>query len=574
MNNYPETDDFKLYQSGISFMDSIGLFKDVNLNNQFYSGDPWKGVDTKGLPITSLPLIRQIINHEVSIVSGDDLAINYSIDGIEDNDNSPEAEQKRQMAKMLSGFAMNLWEALQEDSKNEQALLDGAISGDGLEYTSWNPSVDKGNGIKGELDTELVDNVNYFPGNPNSADVQSQPYIIISFRKMVEDLKKEAKKNGVSVSEIDKIEADSDTQNQAGDMAKIELAKSGKCTCLLKMWKKDGKVWFNKSTRSAQITKGDIDSELTLYPIAKFNWLRRKNCAYGITEVKGIIPNQVAINKLVSMVILAVMHIAIPKMVYDKTRMAQPTNLIGGAIGVDGTGQSIKNVIDYITPGQLSNDIYKIIDMLIEKTKELLNATPAALGQLNMDNTSALSLLQKASAVPFKPISRRYYQFNEDKARIFMDFFIHKYIVERTLTYKEQGITKTFKFNGEDYKDMIWKVKIDVGASTHWSQVTTMATLDNLLQSKWITFPQYLERLPKGTIPMTEKLLSDQLNQDEERQLMFKLMADYVEGLPPEQQQAIRQMKPDEMEMAVKQMIMQPQPAPQQGASFMPQNNA
>lgn len=563
-NNYQELEVWTKYTDGIDFKQSIGLYKDVNDNNRFYSGNPWEGVVTNGLPVTSLPLIKRIVDHKVNNIMGDDLKINYSIDGIDDNDTSPDTVELRELSKMLSMYAMTVWETLKEDSKNEQALLDGALSGDGIEYLSWDSSINAGNGIKGNIDSEIVDNVNYFPENPNNSDVQSQPSITLAFRKMVSDLKREAKANGISKDEIEKIVSDNETDNQAGEMSKKELNKSGKCMCLLKMWKKDDKVWFNKSTRYAQITKGDVDSGLTIYPVTLFNWYRRKNCAHGVSEVKGIIPNQMAINKLTSMIILAVMHIAIPKMVYDRTRMSAPTNTIGGAIGVDGTGNGIDGVVKYITPGQLSNDIYKVVDMLIDKTKEMLAATDAALGESNMDNTSALVVLQKAAAIPLKTISRRYWQFNEDKARIFMDFFIHKYIVERTLTYSDQGIKKTFNFDGSKYGDIQWHVKIDVGASTHWSELTAIQTMTNMLQGGHMTFPQVLERFPNGIIPQKEKLLQEIDSANTDRQLMFKFLADYVEGLPPEMQMQIKSMKPEEMEARVKEMALKDSQAPPQ----------
>lgn len=549
---YDELDIWKDYTNSTDYKRTIGLYDDVNKHNRFYSSDQWNGVVNNGLPTPVLNLIKRIVDHKVNTIIGDELKINYSIDGIDDTDE--QSEELRTLAKQLSAYAETVWENLQEDSKNEQVLLDAALSGDGIEYFYWDSSVDAGNGIKGNVNSELVDNVNYLPGNPNSADVQSQPYIIIAFRKMVSDLKNEAKANGIPKDEIEKIVPDEETDNQAGDLAKIELTKSGKTICLLKMWKKDGKVWFNKSTKYAHITKDDMDSGLTLYPVALMNWGRRKNCCHGTSEVKGIIPNQIAINKLVAMIIMSVMHTAFPKLVYDSSRIASMSNMIGAAIGVSG---NIDQAAKYITPGQLSNDIYKVIDTLITLTKDMVGATEAALGELNIDNTSALVVLQKAASIPLKSISRRYYQFVEDKARIWMDFFVNKYNVERTLTYKDQGVTRTFQFEGSEYGDTQWRVKVDVGASSHWSEVTNIQTLDNLLMNKEITFTEYLERLPNGIIPMREKLMQSRLGQDTDRQVMMKLLGDYVEGLPEEQRLQLQSMKPEELEDAVKNMVMQ-----------------
>jgi hypothetical protein len=555
--DYKELEVWKEYQDGIDYKNTIGLYKDVNDAIKFYSGNPWEGVVTNGLPVTFLPLVRQIVNHKTAFVGGDDVKINYSIDGIDES--APDSEQLRELAKQLSAYAMTLWENLHEDSKNEQALLDGALSGDGIEYFYWDPSIEAGNNIKGNICSELVDNVNYFPANPNNPDVQSQTGIIIAFRKPVADWKKEAKANGIPKDEIEKIVPDEETGYQAGDMAQKELNNHGKCIGLLKMWKEDGKVYFSKSTKFARITKHKddegVDSGLTLYPVAHFNWLVRKNCCHGMNEVKGIIPNAMAINKLVSMIILAVMHISIPKMIYDSSRMAQPSNMIGGAIGVTGDPNQVAK---YLTPGQLSNDIYKVVDLLIDKTKEMLGATDAALGQLNMDNTSALVVLQKASAIPSKPIMKRYYQFTEDKARIWMDFFLHKYNVTRTLTYQDQGENKIFEFNGTQYGNLQWRVKVDVGASTIWSEIQSLQTVDNWLANGYMSKTQALERYPNGIIPMKEKLMQEWASEETDRQVMFKLLADYAETHPDIQAQ-LSQMKPEEMEQRLKEYILQDQ---------------
>jgi hypothetical protein len=563
--NYEELQVWKDYQEGIDFKRRIGLYADVDKNSNFYQKKMWLGVQAGNLPTPVLPLIPRIVDHKVNTVMGDDIKINYSIDGIDDTDYSPDKELLREVSKKLSAYAMTLWENLQEDSRNEQALLDAALSGDGIEYFYWDASVDAGDGVKGQIKSMIIDNVNYFPANPNDPDVQSQVKIQIAFRQMVEDLKKEAKANGVSKEEIDKIVSDEETENQAGEMSKVELSKSNKAICLLTMWKEEypaghinagqAHVVFNKCTRYAKITKGDVDSKLSLYPVALMNWALQKNCCHGVSEVTGLIPNQIAINKLVAMIIMAVQHISIPKMVYDATRVAPPSNIIGGQIGVQ--GGNIKDCVGYITPGQLSSDIYQVVNLLIDKTKEMVAATDAAMGELNMDNTSALVVLQKASAIPLKSISRRFWRFIEDKARIWMDFFINKYNIDRTLTYTDNGITKTFTFNGNEYRDLQWRVKVDIGASSHWSEITSIQTMDNLLMNKHINFAQYLERLPNGVIPMKDKLLQEIAGNDMDGQVMVKMLADYVEGLPPEMQEQIRSMPPEQMEQAVKEMILQ-----------------
>ena len=50
-------------------------------------------------------------------------------------------------------------------------------------------------------------------------------------------------------------------------------------------------------------------------------------------------------------------------------------------------------------------------------------------------------------------------------------------------------------------------LKVDVGASSYWSEIATVQTLDNLLMQKVITLDEYLERLPEGFVSMKQELI-------------------------------------------------------------------
>ena len=58
-------------------------------------------------------------------------------------------------------------------------------------------------------------------------------------------------------------------------------------------------------------------------------------------------------------------------------------------------------------------------------------------------------------------------------------------------------------------RDIQINIKLDVGASSYWSEMASMQTLDNLLMNKLITPEQYIERLPNGYINKKEELLAD-----------------------------------------------------------------
>ena len=59
-------------------------------------------------------------------------------------------------------------------------------------------------------------------------------------------------------------------------------------------------------------------------------------------------------------------------------------------------------------------------------------------------------------------------------------------------------------------------IRLDVGASSYWSEMVSMQTLDNLLASGHITLKQYLDRLPAGYLTGKEALLRQLEEQGEQ----------------------------------------------------------
>jgi hypothetical protein len=212
--------------------------------------------------------------------------------------------------------------------------------------------------------------------------------------------------------------------------------------------------------------------------------------------ITGLIPNQIFINKLFAMSMISLMTTAYPKVVYDKTRIAKWDNRVGAAIGVNGgDASSVASIID---PAHISPQIAQFIELAVSYTQTFLGATPAALGDVRPDNTSAIVALQKASGVPNDLTRRALYNAVEELARIYADFCC------AYLPPKNVGGAR-FDFAGIDQRGI--NLKIEAGGSSYWSEIAGMSTLDNLLVSGMITFRQYLERVPEGYVPGKAELL-------------------------------------------------------------------
>jgi hypothetical protein len=561
LDEQEQTRDWQLYKDGLDYKSSLNLFATTNRNERFYAGHHWDGVDTGGLPQVRLNVTKRIVNWKVSQIMSDMLTMQFSAENSANYDpaDPDKIARLQEVARLLTDYAKTVDENLKQSTLDEQALFDAALSGDGIIYYYWDETIDAGVNeygakVMGDINAEIIDNVCYFPGNtsdprPNDKKGPIQPYIILSFRKLVRDVREEAKRNGASQDEINKITGDSDTQYRAGDRAKKEPNKDaagGYCTVLLKMWVKNGTIWARKSTQSAIVRK-DWDTGLHRYPVASMQWIPRKNSCHGEAEATELIPNNIAINKLMATMILWTMLNAYPKPVYDTNRIDGWSSDITKAIPVNG---DITGAAMYLQPAGLPASVQNLFELLVQTTKDMAGANETALGDDSVTKTAAgIVALQKASALPLTTHKRRFAQFKEDQGLIWLDFWLTKYNVPRMLTVKRnnpetrQEEVVQIPFDGSQYSQTTFSLKIDVGASTQWSEVASIQTLDSLLDKQLITFRQYLERIYNGLIPDKEGLI-DEIEQQEQgarQQEMMAAFEQFISQLSPELQAAIAQ---------------------------------
>jgi len=544
---------YKEYQEGIQFKNSVGdkgLYEQSKINERFYSGDQWHGAKCgTDRPLVRYNVIKRIGEYKISMIGSAPLTVNYSAEGIPNTldlkkkisaikDNMvmsstesyqgqeiPDDEEINLVMSALSDYHKVTAERLSFDEIRTDALRNAYSSGTGIIYTYWDKSIRTGlyadtgraKPIEGDISSEVLDIENVYFGDPNLDDIQKQPFIIIAQRKSVKSLKEEAKANGLSEDEVSQISSDRDNSYMAGDRSILEPSDSRKATVLTKFWKdKNGKIKACKVTQSAFIRK-EWDLNIRLYPLAKFSWDKRKNSAYGESEITYLIPNQIAINRMVTASVWAVMMMGMPIMVVNGDIVIDPvTNDPAQIVTVTGEN-ALENSIKYIQPPNFSPNFDNNIMSLVSQTLSQAGANDAALGNLNAENTSAIIAVREAATLPLQTMQNRYYKFCEDIARIWAEYWIMQY-GKRSLKVEDEKGVWYLPFDGARYKDFIVSVKVDVGASTLWSEAQSIRTLDNLFDRQIIDSVQYLKRIPKGIVPDVTGLIKEmqQANQIEQ----------------------------------------------------------
>ena len=503
----------KEYEAGLSFNQGIELYDCVQTNENFFIGKQWEGVKSNGLPTPVFNFLKRVVLFSVANVSTDNLKLHAK--------RMPSSGQMpAYMAELLADILNDQFASIFEFNKMGSCIREfcrnAAVDADGCTYTYWDSGVDTGQPSKGAIRTEVLMNTQVMFGNPNSRDVQSQPYIMIERRMLVKDAKRRAEANG---SEAYLITAD---EKESGD-PHLDNLGGDKVTVLLRLWRDEdtGTIHGYECTRNAEIRK-PWDLGIKLYPITWMNWDYVQDCYHGQAMITGLIPNQIFVNKLFAMSMISLMTLAYPKVVFDKTKVSKWSNRVGAAIAVNGNVDNVAKIMD---PASISPQISQFIDIAIGYTQKFLGASDVALGDTRPDNTSAIIALQRAAATPMELTKQNLLQSIEDLGRIYMEFMSEYYgnrFVEVPGPNGQGKVIVPFDFS--ILKEIPFTVELDVGASSYWSEIASMQTLDNLLMQGKISTVEYLKRIPAGQITDRETLIAVL----EEQERMEKAMA----GIP------------------------------------------
>jgi len=558
-----ETKDWELYEAGVKYNqamygDDKNYYDVIDANIAFASGDQWRNVQADGLPKPVFNIIKRVKQFKIASLKADNITISIEPMEYRPQTNDITMQQKVKNTDLANAEIKNVLENINFDAKSRTMLADGFDTGDWcihwyfdmdeIPFKQTNPE------IKGLIKAEIIDSTNVLFGNPNTRVVEKQPYIILVGRDLVKNLKDEAKKNG---NKTDAIKPDSETTYQMGDNGKVENDAAGfeKALYIIKYYKEDGKIYANKSVRGQYIYEKK-ETGLSYYPIAFNNWEEVKGTYHGRAETTGIIPNQIAINKMFAMVIYHLMLTAFPTAVYDADRIEGWTNEIGAQIPVTNLqGDSIRNIAGYLEPATMSSQIMQAIELAMQYTKETLGVGDASLGNVTMNNATAIIAIQKSAAVPLENVKAAFYETVEDSGRIIIDMMGTYYGI-RPVVIRGQNNERTVEmFDFRQLKDMWLHIKTDVGNSSYFSEVASVQTLDNLLNNGMIEFVEYLKRIPDEIIPNKQELITSIEQQDIYKQAIYNLMGKFLDTLPPEMRASLTQLAPEQMEMRVLEMM-------------------
>ena len=502
------TSIWNLYEIGKEYNNMHGLYSEGRENYNFYNGNQWEGLKKplKSSDPIVLNIIKPIIKYKTNIVNQNAYSIVFNPNTYETLD---ELETLKNVTKGLNQFVMRMWEKSQSGKKVKNIVRNSAINSEAIIHFFSDGEI---------INSEEIDKNNIYYGNESESDIEKQPYILVTFRKPVEDVKtlarkyKEEGKNKLTNADINKIVPDQDTLEQQGNEYMTQEI-SPMCLVVMKFKRNEkGTINVSASTRLVDILE-EQDTEAKRYPLAHFIWEEQKGYARGLSEVRGLKANQIEINKTATRRSISVATTAFPKVVYDKDRVANPESLeqVGSKIELANVrADDVTKIVNYLRPATMSPDAFNLQQDLINGTRELAGAGDNATGNIDPTQASGKAILavQQASQMPINEQVDNYKYFLEDCANIIFDIIKTEYVDGLTLYTQEEtindlGQTETFetpfKVTQKDLEAIDINLKIDITPQSPYDRYAMEMSLENLLVRGMITLEEYTEALPEDS---------------------------------------------------------------------------
>ena len=453
---------FKEYEQLRNFKLSLGekgIYEQNIINRRFFYGDQWYGVNVSSeRPLVRHNIIKRVGEYKIGRLLKEDYRINLCVKGtnytnsqleklketskkasngeIDFLKTADEAE-KRLLSKVLSDYFYVCLDRMKMSEKINAAIKNSFITGSGIIYTYWDGSLENGNG---DIVSEVLPVENIYFGDEKEERIEKQPFIIIASRLPVEQVKETAKKFGSNDTRI------------APDF------NDGKVLVLTKLYKQNGKVMAVSVTEKASVRK-EYNTFLNRYPINLFSWDKKEDCIYSDSEITYLIPNQIAINRLLSASVWSTMYMGMPIMTVNGDTVTEDiTNDPGQIIRVYGTNEDVAGAVHYVAPPDFSSGFNISVANLIDSTLESSGANMTAIDKISAGNTTAVEALNDTQKISALGLSLSYKCFLQDIALTLADFWLNKYGKRDILINDENGCWH-FPFDAERYKNLEFYAK-------------------------------------------------------------------------------------------------------------------
>ena len=564
---------WRRYEKGKEYIDKKNLLRRSNMCWNFFVGKQWEGVEADGEELPFFNYIHPNVMRKVTTIYTNRMAVNYS-----DLDGRTELQP---IYEKLSEMFSAKWEKANEDTLCRKTLKHACITGDGLQYF---PTGDV-------EDVQILNNTDVLYGDESEPNIQRQPYVIIQERRNVEDVKRLARANGIPEEDIALITPDRDTDHTLGNIDEVENTGSNdsmKVTMITHFEKKrqkvtkmvwaveDGErigtlveagerevVYIARCTKNVMIEEerpieaspslideanGRQGRALSLYPIIKLSWEEYPNDARGVSQVEGLIPNQILINKTLARRSMTIKNTAYPRMAYKEDMITNPDDLqkVGMPIAVSqGDASSVNQAIAYLHPAQSNGEPKSLTDDLLEVTQELSGSGDTTMGNIDLQRVAASAIVavnDQAQSMHDDTVANLQL-FVEDMANLWVELWQvfspnGISVVTKQTVVDPDGQTREVEvptiITAEQMDQIKPKTRIDVSKDNSFTREAQQQVIDGLLEKQHISLEEWTE-LATDTSPVPKHALETILERRKAQQKMQEMAQQMPPQMPPQE---------------------------------------
>ena len=549
---------WEMYRKGIDYQNNTRMRNNIPRYIDYYEGKQWSSKVTKGtesMPRCQVNFIKPICRNKKANI----LSVPYRLKFSSINN--------KEKSLVFTRFAEYQQKAMGMDELDSQAIDSGIKTGTYIYHFYWDK--DATNVITGKnggaVSCELLDPLDVFFANPNEPNEQRQKWILVKSRVDAEALKAIADDD----VDVDAIEHDEQDENV------YELEEqdgSNLVTLLTRYFRYDGEVYCERAIKNTVInkpfritpdleqaekdirekedipeipqtdTKSKKKLKATLYPIVVGQYEPRNKCIYGLSEVEGIIPNQQAVNQIVSMQSYNVtMNSWSPWKVTPKALNGQKISNDPGQVLIDydPSGQGISK----IKSEGFSTAPTTIAESIISLTRNACGSNEVTNGEVlgaNMSG-SAIAQLQAQASLPTEELRQRFWRVKIKCGKVLAQFFLLFYKEEDFVYIEDQDPTATEQvgtFNVSDYEGMTpfsFDVQVEATGGSRATTASDIQMLETMFNRGAITALTFAKLYPEDAIANKTEI-TRALEAEQNNQLMQ--MQQQVQELQLELQQA------------------------------------
>jgi len=454
----------------------------------------------------------------------------------------PIAEGEEKFTITQESFLYHIMDDIGDRVELEDLCYDvvhsAAVKCNGLLYVYFNSDIigtGEGSYI-GDIDMMEIDISDFFPGDPSQRDIEKQPYIIVTERRPLDQVRDEYSRYSDNVSYLK--EDSGRISKTTYDHEKNEQ-KSAKYVDLIHYWEKktieeevgldievDIEMLETEETEEQKplvIRRQQVDyyvvcqdyvirehenfGPLGMYPFADFGWMPRKKSYYAKSEAQDLKPNQKELNKLQGIALLGAYKTGLPNVRIKKDFVKRQQVPVGPGTGIieDSTPPGQGWGIEYLQPPQIGAYIPHLKEALKSGMKDTSGVHDAWSGKAPSAhlNASAIMALQEAAGVRIRPVQRRYYKMLRKVGKLCYGYMLKYYDEDRM--YRVYGMDNqegTAWFRKSDFEDLDFNVEVSMSSSTPYSKAVIASTLERLLELGAIDGMTYLKNIPREVFPM------------------------------------------------------------------------